>query len=428
MNHIINFNVCCDDNISPDAIICPQLTYGRDLHEDVFNSKVSNKSVPVNLRLIETMQLRANQKDPISVDLYEHVDYSTDACDIDLNSILRDADLTNDDAVKFRFEYEDSMFTVFRFFLPNVGQVFIDIDDLHRARSRKLKNCLFNFTKPDTKNVVYYHNPCRDGMGSYYAAWLFFGSDAEYIPFSYGTTQITKKQVAGKDVFFLDASVPYSKLLELSTTAESITIVDHHKSAFEDYDGKTLPSRCHVHFDMEHSGAVLTWKHFFGNVTPPYVLRLIEDRDLWKFDLEGSRDLYYAQISDADSLPSLHACATVRGKLDTMLGQGRAVSTFVDSIIQEHLTRFIPLYMSGYTVHVVNCDRRFASDVLNAYLELHPDVPYVASYHDEGDVRRWSLRSIKGSDNDVAAIAELYNGGGHKSASGFVTQLSWDKL
>lgn len=60
-------------------------------------------------------------------------------------------------------------------------------------------------------------------------------------------------------------------------------MIDHHKTAHEDLAG--LPF---AEFDLEHSGAYLTWRHFFGEPVPKFI-RYLEERDLWRFNLPDSK-------------------------------------------------------------------------------------------------------------------------------------------
>lgn len=57
----------------------------------------------------------------------------------------------------------------------------------------------------------------------------------------------------------------------------------------------------------------------------------------------------------------------------------------------------------------------YASDVAGKLADGHA---FAATYYDDTDGRRWSLRSTP-EGADVSQIAEAFGGGGHKHAAGF---------
>jgi len=92
----------------------------------------------------------------------------------------------------------------------------------------------------------------------------------------------------------LDFSYKKPVLLEMAKQAITITIIDHHKSAKEDLEELFTLELSNITgvFDVEHSGAWLSWKWFheedrLGYV--PMIVRLVEDRDLWKFKYKETK-------------------------------------------------------------------------------------------------------------------------------------------
>jgi uncharacterized protein len=60
-----------------------------------------------------------------------------------------------------------------------------------------------------------------------------------------------------------------------------LIVIDHHKSAMIE-----LHDISNTHFDMTKSGAMLSWEFFHPGKEPPKFIRYIQDRDLWKWELE----------------------------------------------------------------------------------------------------------------------------------------------
>jgi len=60
---------------------------------------------------------------------------------------------------------------------------------------------------------------------------------------------------------------------------------------------------------MERSGTGLAWDYFYplatGSARPP-LINMVEDRDLWRFQYEGSRRLHYV-LSCMDPTPDCFA-------------------------------------------------------------------------------------------------------------------------
>lgn len=133
--------------------------------------------------------------------------------------------------------------------------------------------------------ICIYHGNCADGFGAAWAVRKALG-DIEFHPGKYGEVP---PDVEGKDVVMVDFSYKRPELLTMAEKANTILIIDHHKTAAENL--VDLPHNVICKFDMEHSGAVLAWNYFFPEESPPPLLLHIEDRDLWRFSLENTRQI-----------------------------------------------------------------------------------------------------------------------------------------
>lgn len=253
-----------------------------------------------------------------------------------------------------------------------------------------------------------YHGNCADGFG---AAWVVRKALGE-IDFHPGKYQEAPPDVEGKDVVLVDFSYKRPVLLEMAASANSILIIDHHKTAAEDL--VDLPANVICKFDMHHSGAMMTWEHFFPNEIPPPLLLHIEDRDLWRFALKNTRQIQANVFSypyDFQVWDNLMATAP-----ETLAVEGEAIERKQSKDIHELLgvtTR--DMIIAGHRVHVANLPYTMSSD---AGHELANGMPFAACYWDTPEGRVFSLRS---SDEgvDVSEVAKQYGGGGHRNASGF---------
>ena len=141
------------------------------------------------------------------------------------------------------------------------------------------------------KPLCIYHGNCADGFG---AAWVFKRFADRDFDFRPGVYQDDPPETTGRDVYLVDFSYKRGVVEKICETAERVVLIDHHKTAIEDLqpliDGREIEALV----DLEHSGAVLAWEWFNGNFADadmPDLLRHIEDRDLWRFKLEGTRPI-----------------------------------------------------------------------------------------------------------------------------------------
>lgn len=259
-----------------------------------------------------------------------------------------------------------------------------------------------------------YHKNCADGFG---AAWAVRQaiSDAEFFAASHGTEP---PDVTDQEVLMVDFCYKRNVILEMAKKAKSITIIDHHVSAMNELID--LPENVITKFDMEHSGAMLAWNFFFPKKEPPMLLRHIEDRDLWKFSLPNTKEIQTALFAypyDFDEWDIL-----IRRSLDGLVHEGIILERKHNKDIIELLestTRIMTI--DGYRVKIANLPYTMASEAGHI---LAKGNPFGGTYYDMPTVRAFSLRSTD-EGVDVAKIAELYGGGGHRNASGF--KISYKK-
>ena len=135
---------------------------------------------------------------------------------------------------------------------------------------------------PNSINLVIYHAGCTDGFGAAWSAWKLLGDRAEYYAAKYGEPP---PDVTGKNVIVVDFSYDNATTKRLMKAAKGFFVLDHHKSAMVELHDITC-----THFDMNHSGAMLSWKFFHPGKDAPRMIKHIEDRDLWKWEIPYSKE------------------------------------------------------------------------------------------------------------------------------------------
>lgn len=253
-----------------------------------------------------------------------------------------------------------------------------------------------------------YHGNCADGFTSAWVVKKALGDGVEFYSGVYGEVPPV---VEGKDLILVDFSYKRPVMEQLVASARSVTVLDHHKTAQADLGNL---SGAEVVFDMERSGAKITWDYFFPGCTPPKLLLHVEDRDLWRFALPKTREIQAAVFSypyEFDRWDSLMLLDP-----NDLAKDGEAIERKHFKDIRELLkvvTR--PMRIGGFIVDVANLPYTLTSDAGHALAE---GKPFGGCYWDTPEGRVFSLRSTEAGE-DVAEIAKAYGGGGHRNASGF---------
>lgn len=283
-----------------------------------------------------------------------------------------------------------------------------------------------------TPSIVIYHGPeCADGFTAAWAVHRALGDSVLYVPANYGEAP-PWDLINGRDVLLVDFSYPYDDLFNMSHICKSVTVLDHHKTAYEALMPLLADGTIEGVFDMEHSGARLAW-NAFHRAPPSSLIRFVEDRDLWKHKMDHTKAINAAIGSYAKTFENwdmLHRLF-VEGDLSPLIASGEAILRVQDQQIKQIVKGVRQIFLGGFRVPVANCPGFLASDVGNAMCGMHWSynddtlgvrVPFAATYFDGAEERYFSLRSTDAQE-DASAVAKLYGGGGHRNACGFRIRL-----
>lgn len=266
--------------------------------------------------------------------------------------------------------------------------------------------------------VIYHHN-CIDGFTAAWVATRIYAR-AELFPAQYGEAP---PDVTGQEVLILDFSYPRETLLAMYETAESLLVLDHHKTAQADLDGLDF-----CVFDMDRSGAGLAWDILIPESSRPKLVNYVEDRDLWRWELPESKPVNALIGSYEQSLEQWTDLAVALDRdFATCIGQGQALIRGVDRYVREMAKQARMTELGGWgRIPVVNAPYINTSELVGHLAEHSPDggeVAFAVGWFQRGDGKfQYSLRSR--GDFDVSLIAKMFGGGGHKNAAGFTV----DKL
>jgi nanoRNase/pAp phosphatase (c-di-AMP/oligoRNAs hydrolase) len=263
---------------------------------------------------------------------------------------------------------------------------------------------------------VLYHAHCTDGFGAAFAAWKKFGDNAKYYAVSYGKP--IPKLNKPKMVYILDFSYDKQTLMDLKKETD-VVVLDHHKTAEKDLQGVGF-----AQFDMNRSGAMMAWEYFHPEKEIPMMIRYIQDRDLWKFDLKLTKE-FHLGIS---MLPQMFEVWDV-ANVDDITRSGGAILSYQNMLIERIISSCVfeqnvsSLYGveldESYNIAMVNSGV-LESEIGDVLLNRFTGADFALVWYKTKDKKiKVSLRS-RNERADVSEIAKKFNGGGHRNASGFI--------
>ncbi len=269
---------------------------------------------------------------------------------------------------------------------------------------------------------VVYHEDCLDGYGAAWAAYKLFGDEATYLAGAAGAGP-PEEIPDGVTVYAVDLAWPPGQLNHLAARSTKVVIIDHHETAAGWYEDYGPPDNVEILMDMDHSGAILAWEYFHKEKKTPELLKYIEDRDLWKWEMQDSEAILLA----VDAYPyTFGNLDRLMDAIDRLKVEGQAILKYRNQMLElqrksAHHVRF-ELGDNTYIVPAVNCSlRSLVSETCADMLQRNPDAPFAVAYRIAADGScNYSLRS-KGEFNVAKFAAEYAKGGGHAAAAGMST-------
>ncbi len=253
-----------------------------------------------------------------------------------------------------------------------------------------------------------YHGNCADGFSG---AWVVRRALGNATEFHAGVYQSPPPDVRKRHVVLVDFSYKRPVMEKIVSEAQSVLVLDHHKTARDDLVNLT---GAQVIFDMERAGSKIAWDYYFPNEAPPPVLLHVEDRDLWRFALPKTREIQaniFSYPYDFAVWDRLMASDPV-----VLAVEGEAIERkhFKDidellGVVQRRMN------IGGHNVPVANLPYTLVSDAAH---KMAQGEPFAACYWDTPKGRIFGLRSTD-AGVDVSEIAKPYGGGGHRNAAGF---------
>ena len=253
-------------------------------------------------------------------------------------------------------------------------------------------------------SLILYHADCADGFGAAWAIWKRY-PHARYHPVKHG--EPPPPDLAGQHIVIVDFSYARPILEEMARSAASLVVLDHHITA-----EKTLADLPYAYFDLKKSGAVLGWE-WAHDEPAPWLLRYIQDKDLWNWALPNSREISAALASYPFDFELWNSFQQQELERD-----GRAILRYENELVTNLASLAILMQFEGVTVPAVH------SPLLTSQIgeRLSARYPFCLIWHDRDGRRYYSMRSRE-DGADVGMIAASFGGGGHTHAAGFSIAL-----
>lgn len=237
------------------------------------------------------------------------------------------------------------------------------------------------------KPLVIYHGNCQDGFTAAWAIWLKH-PDWEFYPAKHGDP---RPNVTGREVYMVDFSYKKDVVTAMAAVAESIVILDHHKTAEEDLKAMDqITTNVNVVFNMEKSGAHLAWEHFHSEPVPP-IIQIVEDRDLWRFkfiDTKAISSYIFSQPYDFEMWSFLAHMLEDKHDREEIEGYGNAILQKQAKDTQELSANKFRTMIDGHSVWTVNLPYTFSSDMGNL---LAKGEPFASTFYYDGEGFVYSL-------------------------------------
>lgn len=251
-------------------------------------------------------------------------------------------------------------------------------------------------------------------------------------------------------VYLLDYSGPPGFASQIAKLAAKCIVLDHHKTAAEHLTGPDiiLPPNLEVHLDMERSGAIIALDYFKpAGLTAENIafFKHIEDGDLWKWKIPGSRE-FYAGLTAAKLDFDVRSNPTIFDQLlstspSTLINVGKIELQRQDKLVAAAVEQAYVIDIGGEAGRAAQWGQGLAVEIEGELINLRSSLgnqlaeaaekkelrPVGAVVYREAGMEtsegtkediKVSLRS-KG-DEDTTVVSQAFGGGGHRNASSFL--------
>jgi len=308
------------------------------------------------------------------------------------------------------------------------------------------------------KYLIITHKDCNDGFGAAWAAHTLLEQNGHQVDYLYMYPEskiLNTGKIKGKrydKVFFFDICPRVDELDMIMASGAvggfPIEIHDHHKSNLSAFAAHYLksnqPMPQYIHLDMNRSGAMMAWERLrqevqggedpFSTYPVPNLIKYVQDRDLWKWELKDSKAFNAALLGEERTFKTwntLYFLTESEGGFRSFVRDGelllRSMYKNMDFILRHKYSSPAVDYLLGDETMIVNSSMYHSE--LGEELSQNMPIGLIWSVVEDDFLKiKVSLRSNSKRPNspDVADIAKRLGGGGHKHAAGFKVGMQSD--
>lgn len=277
------------------------------------------------------------------------------------------------------------------------------------------------------QDIVIYHANCSDGLSAAAVAKMAM-PNAILIPGTYGFPKFNFQDCY---IYFVDFSYKKDDMKILLEKNQNVVLIDHHKSAIEETEDLLFEhanfSRF-IAFNNEKSGVGLACEYWRYGQEVPYAYQLIQDRDLWTWELNGKNilkviDTFYPRTVES----YIELGKLSKEEVLALEPRGQDLVALEDNLEEQMIkdsTTYINIF--EYTdIPCLNVHGSFVSNIGNKIMTKYPETPFVLLWQVTKKGIKISIRSTD-ENEDASQIAQRFapNGGGHHNAAGVLLDMN----
>ena len=294
-------------------------------------------------------------------------------------------------------------------------------------------------------DIVIYHDHCSDGLACKWIILPFCKPKTKFIGVCTGMIEkIDINDFKDKTVIFADLIPTFKQFNILKQICSFLTIIDHHLGSLSVFDKytknninnninntiKVISHKYSIRIDTKLSACQMAWDYFNINIPRPWTIDYIGDRDLYRFELENSKEIniamYKMNLINIEGLNKMINYKKIN--MDNLIKKGKEYLKEEHDICEKAIINAQHLLLrvvnKTYNVWSVNTEPHMRSSVGNYLCSVpfknnqYPDFVIVWRKNNEATEYWISLRGIGKVNLDIVANKLEENGHGHFDAAG----------
>lgn len=291
-------------------------------------------------------------------------------------------------------------------------------------------------------NYAIYHKNCPDGFSSLIVLLKSKRITKDAIIYhDVPSASYPPKDIDNKNIIIMDVAYKYDVLKEILNRAKSVVFIDHHVTIKNDVEKlSNIPkykNKIKIIYDVNESGASLTWKFLFKNQKMPLFIKYIRDNDIGTWKLKDTKPFIYCLRVKYDidlKKEIVHAWKELFDdkNVKKVVKIGRIYEEYANSLLEENIRRYsmeaFPSHKiyndftenftkpGQYKVSVVNGSGCPSASILGNKMMESLDCDFVILWTYQMEKKEYILQ-FRSKIVDVGEIAKMFGGGGHKLAS-----------